>query len=41
MVGCVLELKSVKSFTFLAVKKFSIFFTAKNVDLLGLHPIRK
>ena len=35
MFGCALSRRS----TFLAVKKTSILFTAKNVELLGLYPI--
>ena len=40
MSGCVLSQLNPRSSTFLAVEKASAFFTAKNVDLLGLYPIQ-
>ena len=40
MVGCVLnQLKTLWSSTFLALKKVSALFKAKNVEFHGLYPI--
>ena len=40
MIGCVFSQLKPSELTFLALKKASAFFKAKNVEFLGLYPIR-